>query len=98
MTYQAVAPLVLVKNQSGQVDYHYQGWFIPWLSDDQRERFLAEGLVVEADAADIPQGGDRPKKTATQKAWADYAVSQGADRAEADAATREELIELYGDK
>lgn len=94
----AVAPLVLVKTQTGQVDYHYQGSFIPWLSDEQRDRFLAEELVVEADADDVPQGADKPKKTATQKAWADYAVSQGADRAEADSATREELIELYGDK
>ena len=44
--------LVLVKTQTGQVDYHYsvpvhnaRGPIIPWLNDQQREQFLSEDLV-----------------------------------------------------
>lgn len=102
MTWQAVAPLVLVKNQSGHIDYHYQGSIIPWLSEEQEERFLDEGMVVEVDDADDDAAdaagapGGRPRKTASQEAWAAYAVTQGADPDEAKASSRQDLIELYG--
>jgi cytochrome c oxidase cbb3-type subunit 2 len=46
--------VALVKNQAGHVDYHYQalvpngkGPMIPWLNEQQREQFLAEGVVEE---------------------------------------------------
>ncbi|CQD11938.1 hypothetical protein BN1232_02252 [Mycobacterium lentiflavum] len=55
MPYRVKCPLVLVKNQAGLVDYHYGqpmpegsfGPYIAWLSDEQREQFLAEGFVEE---------------------------------------------------
>ncbi|MCM1941776.1 hypothetical protein NC239_26615 [Streptomyces sp. G3] len=42
----------------------------------------------------VPQ---RPAKSASKKDWVAYAVSQGADEAEAESATRDELAEAYGD-
>lgn len=37
-----------------------------------------------------------PKHYAAKSDWVDYAVSQGADRDEAESSTKDELIELYG--
>lgn len=44
-----------------RIDYHYQvhpvgakGPVIPWLSDEQREQFLREGIVEEIDDGDPP--------------------------------------------
>lgn len=102
MSYRAIAPLVLVKvpgpGDTYRVDYHYYGSIIPSLTDEQRERFLAEGFVEEVDAADEPPAGDGkpPRKTAPQGDWAVYAISKGADPQEASASSRQDLIELYG--
>lgn len=46
-------------------------------------------------AAAPATGGDRPKGNASQEAWADYAVSQGMTRDEADALSRDELRDRY---
>ncbi|HEY9315793.1 hypothetical protein [Williamsia sp.] len=54
--YQAVAKLVLAADQSGKTQYFYEGSVVPWLSDTDRDRFLAEGLVVELDS--IPSTED----------------------------------------
>lgn len=59
MSFQVVAPLVLARDQGGHTHHIYRNDVIPWLSDAQREHFLAEGLVVEVDdAADEPADGD----------------------------------------
>lgn len=69
---------------------------------ERDERALAQAVLIErqphpaavADASD--EAASMPSRSASQKAWADWAVSQGADAAEAEAATRKELIERYG--
>ncbi|MGI5418659.1 hypothetical protein [Actinomadura luteofluorescens] len=38
----------------------------------------------------------RPAKSAAKGAWVEWAVSQGADRAEAEKATKDDLIAAYG--
>lgn len=50
-------PLLIAKDRHGKLWYHYQdgphgiarGPVIPWLSDEQREHFLRNGLVEEID-------------------------------------------------
>lgn len=100
MTFIATAPLVLVKNQSGQVDYAYQGDVIPWLSGEQKKRFLDEGFVKELGEGAGDPGADPsdgpPAKVAAKAEWVAFAVSQGANEAEAEALTKQELVELYG--
>lgn len=114
MPYLTKAPLLLVKvpDQVGdgyRVDYHYQGSTIPWLSDEQANRFLDEGLVESVGGrkakgpapVEVPPGVpvgnlDKPAHVATKDVWVDYAVSQGASRDEAEALTKAELVELYG--
>lgn len=106
MSYLAVAPCVLVKAQSGGVDYHYESVnpHIPWLSDEQAERYLAEGLVVHAGdpgSATVEGAGDpgvsaKPAKTAAVEKWLDYGVTQGHNREELATLTKPELVELLG--
>lgn len=103
MPYLTLAPLVLVKvpgvGDDYRVDYHYAGSVIPSLTDEQRQRFLDDGFVVEASdpghtAAEHGDPGARPKQTAPKDAWVAYRVSQGVDHAEAEALTKQELIDL----
>lgn len=67
----------------------------------------AESGVVpreeQVDAAPEPEAEPEPdeesgppKHAELKPAWVDYAVSQGADREEAEALTKPELIEMYG--
>ena len=52
---------------------------------------------VPPDAAtDTAQSVERPRNTATKKAWVDYAVTKGWTREDADALDRAELIEKLG--
>lgn len=62
----------------------------------------ARPLRLSADHAEALGGTEvqpveRPNKTATKAAWVEYAVSQGADPANAEAVTRADLIARYGD-
>lgn len=50
---QVVAPLVLVKDQSGLIGYHYRGQIIPWLSATDRTRLEADGMVVPVAAHQV---------------------------------------------
>ena len=60
-------------------------------------RVLVEGEPkTEAALEVVGAPTEAPAKSASQKAWAAWAISQGADAAEAEAATRKELIERYG--
>jgi hypothetical protein len=50
--------------------------------------------VVDPD--DVDGDGPIPAKSATKDVWIAYAVSQGADQADAEAATKDDLIATYG--
>lgn len=65
MTWKVVAPLVLAAGPDGQVSHVYAGGVIDWLSDAQRDHFLAEGLVVAVSAA-AGADGDKPHAAATK--------------------------------
>lgn len=51
-----------------------------------------------ADSGDAqgPAALEEPKKSGTKADWVEYAVSKGADRAEAEAATRDDLAAAFG--
>lgn len=55
----------------------------------------------DADESEEEPGGSeepsRPPKAAGKEAWVDFAVAQGADRAEVDAMSKADLIAAYGD-
>lgn len=105
MSYLAVAPLVLVKvpgvGDDYRVDYHYAGSVIPKLTDEQAERFVAEGFVVELE--DDPSDDDgKPSPRASKDKWDAYVVAVTADTdapvtlEEAKATAKADLITLYG--
>jgi hypothetical protein len=58
------------------------------------------GVVVTPDGVEhvgeLPASAARPAQAANKDAWVDFAVAQGADRAEAEAKTKAELIDAYG--
>jgi hypothetical protein len=69
------------------------------------ETFTADserGPLGLSDPGSVEQGvaaakaNAAPAKSASQQAWADYAVTQGMPREEADTASRAELIERFG--
>lgn len=107
MSYVVDAPLVLARDQEGKVHHCYQGAVIPWLPEDLASHLLDLGMVhevggraqaAEAEEADPeePESDSKPKHVAPKAEWVDYAVTQGADRDEAEDMTKAELIELYG--
>lgn len=51
----------------------------------------------QGDATD-PATLEEPKKSGSKPDWVDYAVSKGADRAEAEASSRDDLAAAYGSK
>lgn len=62
---------------------------------------LAEGTTSNQDLAKpIPPGAGKgsstPASSATKGEWVDHAVSQGADRDEAESMTKAELEEQFG--
>ncbi|MFF9910622.1 hypothetical protein [Streptomyces sp. NPDC013457] len=54
----------------------------------------ASGWRVVAEEPPAPAGP--PAKSASKGDWVAYAVSQGADQAEAEKATKDDLISAYG--
>lgn len=101
--YRIKAPLLFVKDQNGRLHQIYHNGWVPWLNEEQRKHFLRHGLVEEVDAppADIPAAStpeqtpvERPLKTAPKEAWVDYGVSAGTARAELEALSKQELLEL----
>lgn len=61
-----------------------------------------EGAVVARDANGLPtlrrDEPTAPRDRDTKAAWVDYAVSQGADPEQAEAATKADLIAEYGNE
>lgn len=80
----------------------YRGGAVPEGADERHVALLKERkLLVEPDTdqgapVEDHSDGGAPAKSATKGEWVDYAVAQGADRDEADAATKEDLIATYG--
>lgn len=56
----------------------------------------AAEVVTPLAVDDVDGDGPIPAKSANKDAWVAYAVSQGADQAEAEAATKDDLIATYG--
>lgn len=53
--------------------------------------------AADAKQSDADADSDGPPaKSASKAEWVDYAVAQGADRAEAEAATKDDLVATYG--
>lgn len=106
MGYKVKAALVIAANQNGDRIYTYKDGVIPWLSDEDAERMVAEDLVEEVSddevAADEPDSDDddgevaKPHQASTKDAWVEYAVSKGASKDDAEAATKADLIAKFG--
>ena len=62
-------------------------------ADPDAEQRTAGQAAALADAP--AAGGEKPKGNASQAAWADYAVSQGMSREEADGLSRDELRDRF---
>ncbi|MBR7191720.1 hypothetical protein [Gordonia sp. SCSIO 19800] len=69
MSYEVIAPLVVAGDPEGKLKYHYQGAIVEYLSEEDAERFLDAGMVVENDDIhteslvpldDPADGGDPP--------------------------------------
>jgi hypothetical protein len=104
VSYLVTAPLVIAKDQAGQLHHMYAGSVIPWLSDVQRDHFLDLHLVEELgssdpsddDEMDEEVGDQPPPKSGTLAAWKKWALSKGASPDDVETLTKADLIELYG--
>lgn len=101
MTAYQVAPdkgLVLARTPNGIV-YVYEPGFVPADTDAaQLEQLVSERMVVEVQPVSFVDTSESavPAKSADKATWVAYAVSQGAAADDAEKATKDELIELYG--
>lgn len=61
-----------------------------------------EESAADAETAEEADGGEstavRPKDYAAKPEWVAYAVERGMDKADAEAATKDQLIAQYGDE
>lgn len=99
MSYAVTAPLVIVRDAAGAMQYHYQGAVLPdYVSSDDLKRLADEGLIIRtevpADAPVLPID-QRPTKNASLEAWSEYAITQGATVEELDGLSRDEIRSLY---
>lgn len=58
--------------------------------------FRRHGYTVEGDAQTEQADTETPNRSDPKDAWVDHAVSQGADRDEAEGLSKSDLVELYG--
>lgn len=73
-------------------------------AQEQRETSVAEKVLAMgqnvtealADGINTDPQPERPTKSATKGEWVEYAVASGMDREEAEATTKDALIERYG--
>lgn len=56
---------------------------------------VAESLIAQGWRK---AGGDAPPVSASKAVWVEHAVASGADRDEAEAMTKDELIDNYGEE
>lgn len=85
MTYRVTAPLVLAVDEGGHTHHVYEGGVIEWLSDEQAEHFLSEGLavklgdaapveLVDPDTVDSGDPGDKPAANAKKAELVEWLV------------------------
>lgn len=97
MTYQVLAPLVLVRDEEGKTHHCYNGQTVDFIEPGHAAYLVQEGLVAVVPGAAI-SGGDpaadspRPAHVAPKSDWVDYAVSNGFDRDEAESMSKQALI------
>jgi len=65
-------------------------------ADDGNARLPEGDAGDEGDSKEEEEEASAPAKSASKGDWVDFAVSQGADREEAEESTKEQLIEAYG--
>jgi hypothetical protein len=92
--YKVVAPLVLIKDEAGRVNYAYENALVR-LDEEQAERFLEEGLVEESDVEldDEEDGTQKPSRTAKNADLAEWIVAN-ATKDDGSDYTAEELAGL----
>lgn len=109
-SYQVTAPLVLAKDRTGKVRYHYYDTVIPWLSKAQATHLLDLDLVTEI--PDVPEEvsegevgqelpdpdvAEMPNRVSPKAEWVAYAAAtHDISEEEADELTKAELIERFG--
>lgn len=54
------------------------------------------GVEAAKKVAEAEEKSSRPAQSDNKAAWVDYAVTQGADRDEAEAGTKQQLVDTYG--
>lgn len=107
MSYKVIGAAAVVELDDGNAElgsgprvYLEQGQQVPGNAKAKHvEHLLNVGLVEEAAApsgSDSPDGDGAPAKSASKADWVAFAVSKGADEAEADAQTKDDLIAAYG--
>ncbi|ORL01560.1 hypothetical protein [Prescottella equi] len=74
MTFVVTAALVVAAGADGTLGYHYQGQPINWLSAEDAQRLIADGMIEKATAAPtlaadaeetVTDGGDGANQTPT---------------------------------
>lgn len=60
------------------------------------EKPAEEGATEPLPEGEPAEDDGPPNQSALKSVWVDYAVSQGMSREDAEAATKDELIELHG--
>jgi hypothetical protein len=68
---------------------------VQWPPDEPTRMGAQAEPVAEADEPEA-QDADAPKPAAPKADWVEWAVSQGADEEEANASTKQQLMEQYG--
>lgn len=102
VTHHAYQGAVLEDLGREQVDHLLGLGFIAKVGSDAAvvvpgREFLDPAQVEESEAeAEAGRPVEVPAKAARHDLWVDYAVAKGADRTEAQAQTKADLIELYG--
>lgn len=92
-----LARTVHVRNpETRRVEVFAAGEVPPRWAVEQITNDAVWGDKVSAAAADAADADGPPAKSAGKPTWVAYAVAQGADEAEADAATKDDLIDRYG--
>lgn len=105
-TFQVIKPLIVVRDEKQQQHMLYQdAVFSDEGLDAEHVEMLEDEGFIEAftpperhENEGDPDGGSDgpPAKSASKADWVAFAVSQGADEDEADASTKDDLIEKYG--
>ncbi|MEU1810950.1 hypothetical protein [Micromonospora aurantiaca (nom. illeg.)] len=86
----------------GNVTAFFAGEVVPKSTVEHPDKMWHELGLVERIPADEPAAptatapaGTPPARNASQATWVDYAVARGADRTEAQAKTRDDLVAQY---